>query len=87
MAKTGGATINVTGTEDVPTEVLASAIVRISEASQKLLSSGLNRRALELLLKDACGVPLFHIGAVLNALPRLAELYTVPKPKKARSGK
>lgn len=65
--------------ENVPREVLADAIVSLSRASRALLTSGLTRRALEVLLKDATAVPMSTIGRVLNGLAHLEELYVVPK--------
>lgn len=76
--------INITGAEDVPVEIVAEAIVRISAGVDKLLASGLNRRALLVLLKDASGVPMDQIGRVLNALPQLASTYTLPKRAKGK---
>lgn len=79
MKKKQNDAIEVSNVEQVPTEIIAAAIVRLSQAAEKMLSSGLNRRGLEVLLKDTSGVPMSEIGRVLNALPRLAELYTIPK--------
>jgi hypothetical protein len=57
------------------TEILAEAIVRIGEAADKLKSSGLNRKAIVLLLHDATKVGKKDIDAILNALPRLRGWY------------
>lgn len=77
--------ITVTGAEQIPTEILADAIVKISTAVTKLQAQGLNRTALLVLLKHATGVHMQDIGKVLDALPKLAALYTVPKKKASRS--
>lgn len=74
--------ITVTGAERIPTEIMADAIVKLSETSARLLASGLNRRALHVLLKDASGVAMSDISKVLNVLPQLATLYTIPKKAK-----
>ena len=56
-------------------EILAEAIVRIGDAVVKLNQSGLNRKAIELLLYDATKVPKAQIRLVLDALPRLRSWY------------
>jgi hypothetical protein len=65
--------------EDAPVEVLASAIVKISEAAQKMQASGLTRRALVLLIHDISKVGIPAINDVLDALPILSRRY-VSKP-------
>ncbi len=57
------------------TEILAEAIVRIGDAAAKLNSSGLNRKAIILLLHDATKVGKKDIETVLDALPRLRGWY------------
>ena len=64
------------GEEKVPTEVLAEAIVKISEGFLQLKRSGLNRRAIVVLVKDASGVGIYEIQKVLNALEDLRRMYT-----------
>jgi len=66
----------------VPTEILAESIVKISKAAERMFASGLNRRALVLLVWDL--VPN-HVGkreveAVLDALPQLEKAF-ISKPK------
>lgn len=69
--------------EEVPQEVLASAIVKISEGTERLLNGPLNERAIILLLHDsipAVGRPprkptKSDIKAVLLALPALRRRY------------
>lgn len=57
------------------TEILAEAIVRIGDSVAKLNASGLNRRAVVVLLRDATGLGKKDIETVLDALPRLRGWY------------
>lgn len=70
--------------EDAPVErpVLAQAIVDISKAAQKLADSGLNQRAIRLLVADQSGVPMTTVGYVLNALVVLESVYCA-SPKRS----
>lgn len=73
--------------EVVPKEVLADAIVKLSDAAERLLSGRLTERALLLLLHDAVKPTTNWSGkqptkptksdikAVLHALPELKKLY------------
>jgi hypothetical protein len=69
--------------EEVPHEVLATSIVKLSEGAERLLAGPLNERALILLLHDsipAVGRPprkptKSDIKAVLLALPALRRRY------------
>lgn len=55
----------------------ANAVHLLSEAADALLTAGLTRRAIVILLRDATsGVVTRDIEEVLDALPRLAEAYT-----------
>lgn len=56
-------------------ENLASAITKISDNLDTLLKSGLNKRAIIVLLQDATRIRRGDIKAVLDALPRLKEMY------------
>lgn len=76
MAKTD---VEVTEVEQVTTTVLAESIVRLSDAATKMLDSGLNMRAVTVLLKDKTGIPMAVIERVLRALPELKATYTVRK--------
>ena len=64
------------GEEKIETEVLAQAIVKISEGFLRLKRSGLNRRAIVVLVKDASGVGITDILKVLDALEDLRGMYT-----------
>ncbi len=59
--------------EPESTEILASAITRISDGMDKLLNSaeGLKEDAIIILLQDATKLPKRDIKSVLRALPRL----------------
>jgi hypothetical protein len=69
--------IKVKKNEDSPEskEILAEAIVKIGEASKKLLASGLNRDAIVVLLHDATKISKRDINIILNGLTRLAGWY------------
>lgn len=62
---------------EVPQEVLAKAIVQASEAAQKLLAGPLTRRAIVVLIQDACpaNIPRTTIELVLNAAADLRRRY------------
>ncbi len=60
----------------VEREVLAVAIVSISDAMNRLLRSGLNRRAIVALLYDFTKVPKRSIEDVLDGLDELKNKYT-----------
>lgn len=57
------------------TEILAAAITKISEGFTSLLASGLNKRAIVVLLQAETKLPQRDITAVLDALPRLKGWY------------
>lgn len=70
--------INVTQDEDtpIPKDVLATEICKLSEATNKLLLSGLNQKAVVVLLRDATNLSKTKINQVLNALGQLRSDYT-----------
>ena len=57
-------------------EDLAKAIRSISRSARKLTKSGLNRRAMVVLLADATKLPRRDIESVLDSLDELADRYT-----------
>lgn len=60
------------------TELLAKSIIQVAEASEKLLNSGLTKRAIEVLLQDGIGASKISKGQirlVLENLPRLKAWY------------
>ncbi len=65
------------GEEKVPKEILVDAIVKISEGFQRLKRSGLNRRAIVVLVKDASGVGMGDVNSVLDAMEKLKDWYTL----------
>lgn len=56
-------------------DTLADAIVRIGDAMTRLESSGLNRRAVIVLVHDATKLPKRDIELVLDTLPKLRSMY------------
>lgn len=59
-------------------ELLAKSIVQVAESSQKLLNSGLSKRAIVVLLQDGIGISKINkkqIELVLENLPRLKSWY------------
>ncbi len=65
--------------DPVSAEILATSIRSIAQGFARLEASGLNRRALTVLIKDTCGVGLSEIDYVLNALRNLEKNYTRPR--------
>lgn len=57
------------------TEILAEAIVRIGDGFSALQKSGLNRRAIAVLIQAETKLSMRDINAVLDALPRLKGWY------------
>ena len=70
--------VKVEQNPDKPVErpVLAEAIVKISEAVDKLFAGGLNRRAVVALIRDnTSGISKHTIGIVLDVLQDLRRDY------------
>jgi len=67
--------------EEVPAQVLASAILEVSEGFKKMKRAGLTERAIVLLLHDASGVGKPMVRAVLDGLDSLERLYLMPRLK------
>lgn len=66
---------------EIPVEVLATAIEKLSKASAQLNASRLlNRKAILLLLHDVTKVPKRDIEYILNAIPELERIYLKKKP-------
>lgn len=79
--------IAVLNPDDIPVEIMADSIRRISAGFARLTSTGLTTHAIAVLLKDQTGVAMATTKLILAALPKLASIYTVPKSvKKSRRG-
>jgi len=63
------------GEKPTEKEILATAIMKVSEAMHKLSASGLNRDAVVALVKDATGITKKDINIVLDTLVDLKALY------------
>ena len=59
----------------IPREVLGQAIITISESIQKLTASGLNRKAIVVLLHDSTRIGKKDIELVLDGLACLKKDY------------
>jgi hypothetical protein len=62
--------------DPVSPKILAKSIISISASMKKLLSSGLNRRAVIALVHDHTKLGKSEITRVLDALDDLARTYT-----------
>lgn len=56
-------------------EILAEAIISIGDAVNKLKSSGINEKAVIVLIRDKTGLPKGTIKTVLDSLPQLQRWY------------
>ena len=56
-------------------EILAEAVIRISSGFTRLKESGLNYKAIVILIQAETKISRRDIEAVLNALPRLSGWY------------
>lgn len=65
--------------EEIPMEVLAEHIAKISQASSALKESRLKDHTVLLLLHDLTKLPRRDIRLVLDALPALETNYLKPK--------
>jgi len=59
----------------IPKEILAQAIVRISDSMEKLRKSGLNDKAIIALVKDDTSFSKATIKTVLDSLQHLRRKY------------
>jgi ribosome biogenesis GTPase A len=57
------------------TEILAEAVIRISENLERLQRSGLNQRAIEALVFDYTKVPKRDIKLILQSLAKMRGWY------------
>jgi hypothetical protein len=62
--------------QPVDVEILATSIVKVSEAADKLLKSGLHLETITVLLSDLTNIGKPAIRIILRALPELRKRYT-----------
>ena len=74
-AKSQQITVKVNEANPEPLEVLAKAIIEVSDAFIKLQNGPLERRTIVLLLKDYTGLAGRDIEKVLDAAPKLKTYY------------
>lgn len=67
------------GGTEMTAEEMANAIRNISSGMKSMLSAGLNRRAITVLLRESSGVGAGNVCKVLDALEDLARVYTTPR--------
>lgn len=75
-AKTKTITVKVNEQNPEPLEILAKAIIDLSDGLNKTLDSKLTKRAIVALLKDSTGLPKGEIETILNAISELKKAYT-----------
>lgn len=61
--------------EEVPRSVLAEAILKLSDGVKQIMESGLNKRAIWVLLVDSTGVPITQVRRVLDGIVDLKRDY------------
>lgn len=79
-------TITVKSNEEnpEPIEIIAQAVIDVSDAFKKIENSRLSRRAIVLLIKDRCnGIGITEIETILNVVPKLKDYYIKQLPKDA----
>jgi hypothetical protein len=62
--------------EEVPAEIIASAIVKIGKAAEEMANSGLRRRTVVILLAESSRIAKRDVEKVLDALDSLRRTYT-----------
>lgn len=84
MKKSTTQTITVKSNEEnpEPLEILAQAIIDLSNAFKKIEDGPLAKRTIVLLLQDATGLPQSAIKKVLEAAPKLKDWYVKELKKK-----
>jgi len=65
-----------------PIELIAQAIIDLSDAFKKIESSRLTKRAIILLIKDRCYVNMKDIEIILDIAPKLKDYYIKKLPNK-----
>jgi hypothetical protein len=67
--------------KDVPAEVMAQAIVDISESMKKIASTRLTRKAIVALIHDRSGIAKRTIDIVLDNMEDLEKVWLNPRKK------
>jgi hypothetical protein len=82
MAKQRAATVNVVQDPEspIPFDVMADAIVKLSQLGEAMRSTRLERKVVLLLLHDMTGINIGVIGVILDAIPQLEKLYLKQGP-------
>ncbi len=63
--------------EQQPTDILADAIIGISAAMERLLASGVNQRAVTILIHHDTKINIRDINRVFDSLSSLREAYMI----------
>lgn len=63
------------GEEEIPTEIIASAIVEISDGMKKIKAGRLNDKAIIYLIHKSSGIKQDDVARVLTAMERLKKDY------------
>lgn len=74
-AATKTITVKVEKNDNMPIEVLATAIRDVANAYKQIEQGPLRRETLVLLLNDMTNVPRLHIRKILDAAPLLQQTY------------
>lgn len=74
-------TIKVNEENPEPVEIIAKAIIDVSDAFAKINNSRLSRRVIVLLIHDRVNVNIRDIETILDIVPRLKDIY-IKKPAK-----
>lgn len=74
-AKTQVITVKTNEANPEPMEVLAKAVIEISDAFKKIEAGPLRQHTIILLLQDATKLPQRDIKKVLEAAPKLKDWY------------
>jgi hypothetical protein len=68
--------------EEIPIQLLATAILKLGNAAEAIQKAGLNRRAIEVLLQSSSGQSRTAVRSVLDALMDLKRDYLAPEKGK-----
>lgn len=76
MAKKSVVVVEQDPEKPIETKVLAQAIVDIGKAARALAASGLNQKAIVVLVSQDAKLPQYQVKLVLESLQYLAKTYT-----------